>query len=137
MAAAQPVINGHAQPVGRPLAASEAQQATVRRLRKAGKSLRWIAEETSLGLNTVRTIVGKVEQRREHNRRTADRRRVARHAAKHAMGVPRCDQCHEPIEAPLRLRSRESRYDRPQWARRYCSDRCRQAAFRDRRNFPR
>jgi DNA-binding CsgD family transcriptional regulator len=31
----------------------------VRKLRKAGKSLRWIAEETSLGLNTVRTILAK------------------------------------------------------------------------------
>jgi hypothetical protein len=38
------------QPVGRPLAASEAQTA----LRDAGTSLRDIAEETSLGLNTVR-----------------------------------------------------------------------------------
>ena len=47
--------------VGRPLAASDAQYAQVRKLHKAGKSLRWIAEETSLGLNTVRTIVGKVE----------------------------------------------------------------------------
>ena len=56
-----PVINGRTQPVGRPLAASAAQQATVRKLHKAGKSLRWIAEETSLGFNTVRTIVGKAE----------------------------------------------------------------------------
>jgi uncharacterized coiled-coil DUF342 family protein len=56
-----PVINGRTQPVGRPLAASEVQQATVRKLHKAGKSLRWIAEETSLGFNTVRTIVGKAE----------------------------------------------------------------------------
>jgi hypothetical protein len=37
------------QAVGRPLAASEAQIA----LRDAGMSLRTIAEETSLGLNTV------------------------------------------------------------------------------------
>lgn len=55
-----PIINGRTQPVGRPLAASEAQVAQVRKLRKAGRSLRWIAEEMSLGLNTVRTIVGKV-----------------------------------------------------------------------------
>jgi hypothetical protein len=41
------------QPVGRPLAASEAQIA----LRDAGTSLRTIAEETSLGLNTVHTIL--------------------------------------------------------------------------------
>jgi hypothetical protein len=54
-----PVINGHAQPVGRPLEASEAQCAQVLKLHKAGKSLRWIAEEMTLGLNTVRTIVAK------------------------------------------------------------------------------
>ncbi len=47
------------QNVGRPLAASEAQCAQVSKLHKAGKSLRGIAEETGLGLNTVRTIVGK------------------------------------------------------------------------------
>jgi hypothetical protein len=56
---AVPIINGRAQPVGRPLAASEAQVAQVQRLRKAGRSLRGIAEETSLGLPTVRTIVAK------------------------------------------------------------------------------
>jgi hypothetical protein len=43
--------------VGRPLAASEAQVMQVRKLHKAGRSLRWIAEETSLGVRTVRTIV--------------------------------------------------------------------------------
>ena len=46
---ALPLINGHAQPVGRPLTASEAQQAPVLKQHKAGKSLRWIAEETWLG----------------------------------------------------------------------------------------
>jgi hypothetical protein len=45
--------------VGRPLAASDAQAAHVRKLHKAGKSLRAIAEETNLGVNTVRTIIGK------------------------------------------------------------------------------
>jgi hypothetical protein len=45
--------------VGRPLAASEAQCATVLKLHKGGRSLRWIAEETSLSFSTVRTIVGK------------------------------------------------------------------------------
>jgi hypothetical protein len=54
-----PLINR--QPVGRPLAASEAQCASVLKLRKAGSSLRDIAEETSLGLNTVRTIVNKAD----------------------------------------------------------------------------
>jgi Helix-turn-helix domain of resolvase len=49
--------------VGRPLAASAAQRQTVLKLRKAGQSLRAIAEETSLGLNTVRTIVDQRDQR--------------------------------------------------------------------------
>ena len=52
-----PLIN--CQNVGRPLGASEAQCAQVLKLRKAGKSLRGIAEETSLGLSTVRTIIAK------------------------------------------------------------------------------
>jgi hypothetical protein len=47
------------QPVGRPLAASEAQIVQVLNLRNAGMSLRAIADETSLGLNTVRTIIDK------------------------------------------------------------------------------
>ena len=45
--------------VGRPLAASDAQVATVRKLRAEGLSLRRIAEETTLGLKTVCTIVDK------------------------------------------------------------------------------
>ncbi len=45
--------------VGRPLAASDAQVATVRKLRADGLSLRAIAEETSLGLKTVCTIIDK------------------------------------------------------------------------------
>jgi hypothetical protein len=52
-----PLINGHSQPVGRPLAASEVQVTTVLKLRKQGKSLRWITDETNLSLQTVRTIV--------------------------------------------------------------------------------
>jgi hypothetical protein len=43
--------------VGRPLAASDAQRETVLKLRKRGLAPRAIAEETNLGLNTVRTIV--------------------------------------------------------------------------------
>ena len=45
------------RPVGRPLAASEAQVAEVCKLRKQNRSLRNIAEETNLGLSTVRSIV--------------------------------------------------------------------------------
>ena len=45
--------------VGRPLLASEVQAQQVRKLHKAGQSLRAIQEETSLGLQTVRTILSK------------------------------------------------------------------------------
>jgi len=51
------------QDIGRPLAASEAQCETVLKLRKRELSLRIIAEETSLGLRTVRTIIERDEQR--------------------------------------------------------------------------
>jgi hypothetical protein len=50
------------QPVGRPLAASEAQVITVRKLHKSGVSLRGIMDETSLGFATVRTIVGQIDR---------------------------------------------------------------------------
>jgi hypothetical protein len=69
--AALPRINGEPRNVGRPLAASEAQCATVMRLHKRGVSLRDIAEETSLGLRTVRTIV---EQKRGADRTTRKHR---------------------------------------------------------------
>jgi hypothetical protein len=52
-----PRINGEPRNVGRPLAASEAQVVQVLKLRQQGYSLRDIADETSLGLSTVRTIV--------------------------------------------------------------------------------
>ena len=55
-----PVINREPRNVGRPLAASEAQVVQVQKLRKAGRSLRGIAEDTSLSVDTVRTIVGKM-----------------------------------------------------------------------------
>jgi hypothetical protein len=57
---ALPLINRRRQPVGRPLAASEAQVAQVLKLRKCGHSLRGIADEMSLGFPTVRTIVGQM-----------------------------------------------------------------------------
>src|SRR5262249_3006875 len=50
---------GRKSNVGRPLAASDAQCETVRKMHKAGTSLRNIADETNLGLNTVRTIIGR------------------------------------------------------------------------------
>jgi hypothetical protein len=53
-----PRINGYGQPVGRPLQASKTQCEQVLKLHKAGCSLRGIVDETSLGLGTVRTIIG-------------------------------------------------------------------------------
>jgi hypothetical protein len=44
---------------GRPLQASEVQMATVRQLHADGRSLRGIADDTSLSLQTVRTIIDK------------------------------------------------------------------------------
>lgn len=48
-------------PVGRPIAASEAQQALIIKHHKAGRSSRWIAEEMTLSRRTVTTIIDKVE----------------------------------------------------------------------------
>ena len=66
-----PILNAGSQDVGRPLAASETQVVTVLRLHKTGKSLRWISDETSLSLRTVRTIV----DRRNGTDRTTKARR--------------------------------------------------------------
>ena len=48
--------------IGRPLNASETQCAQVVKLRKAGSSLRDIADDTSLSLRTVRTILGRADR---------------------------------------------------------------------------
>src|SRR5712671_1250043 len=60
-----PIFNAkvHLRNVGRPLGATDTQRETVIKLRKAGESLRAIAEETSLSLNTVRTIVDQRDRR--------------------------------------------------------------------------
>jgi hypothetical protein len=81
-----PLINGSTQPVGRPLAASEAQRADVLRLHKEGMSLRGIAEELTLGFQTVRTIIaqgnGTDRTSRKHRQRAErieiDQTQVAR-----------------------------------------------------------
>ena len=65
----------------------------------------------------------------ERNRGTDARRKAERHAAKAAMEAPRCEQCGKTIEGAIRLISH--RY-RPQWARKFCGNTCRQAAFRAR-----
>jgi hypothetical protein len=54
-----PLMNGRPRNVGRPLGASEAQVIAVLKLRKAGSSIRVIAEETSLAKSTVETIIAK------------------------------------------------------------------------------
>jgi hypothetical protein len=48
-------------PVGRPIAASDAQQEQIIRHHKVGKSSRWIAEEMTLSRRTVTTIIGKLD----------------------------------------------------------------------------
>jgi Helix-turn-helix domain of resolvase len=63
----------HGQNVGRPLAASEAQVALVLKLRQQGTSLRNIADETSLGLSTVRTIVGRKDKTDRTSKRHLER----------------------------------------------------------------
>ena len=55
---------------GRPLQASDAQVKEVRKLRKAGLSLRLIAGQTALGLRTVRTIVEKDQGTDRTSKRT-------------------------------------------------------------------
>jgi DNA-binding CsgD family transcriptional regulator len=60
---------------GRPIAASEAQQTQVLKLRKKEKSLRAIAAETNLTLRTVRTIVEKADGKDRASRRANEVRR--------------------------------------------------------------
>jgi hypothetical protein len=59
--------------VGRPLAATDAQQAQILRLREAGKSLRAIAAATGLSLRAVDTIVSKTARRGSAVRRLRER----------------------------------------------------------------
>jgi hypothetical protein len=70
--------------LGRPLAASEAQQRKVLAMRKAGESLRAIVTVTGLGLRTVRTIIGKADGTDRTTRRTNELRKLELHAARMA-----------------------------------------------------
>lgn len=79
--------------VGRPLAASEAQCAQVLKLRNDGIPLRLIVDETSLGLQTVRTIIG----RKDRTDRTSVKR-IER------LGIDKT----ELIRAKARKRSRDA-----------------------------
>ena len=68
-----PLINREPRNVGRPLGATEPVRANVLRLHKQGMSLRGIAEELTLGFQTVRTIVAQKHRRdrttRKHRQR--------------------------------------------------------------------
>jgi hypothetical protein len=66
---------------GRPIAASEAQQAEVHKLHKLGASLRDITRETSLGLQTVRTIIGKADGSDRTNRQRNELRKLELNSA--------------------------------------------------------
>lgn len=68
---AVPILNEAVRDVGRPLAADEEDVANVLKLHKAGRSLRGIADDTELGMQTVRTIVG----RNNFSDRTSNKRR--------------------------------------------------------------
>jgi Helix-turn-helix domain of resolvase len=75
--------------IGRPLAASEAQCKQVLKLRKEGTPLRLIVDETGLGLQTVRTIIGRetrsdrtsVKRKRKHMPEPPDKSAMASHKA--------------------------------------------------------
>jgi hypothetical protein len=62
--------------IGRPLAASGAQQHRVMNLHKSGMSLRSIVKATNLGLGTVRTIIGKANGTDRTTKRTNELRRL-------------------------------------------------------------
>jgi uncharacterized coiled-coil protein SlyX len=72
----EPRLRGELRNIGRPLAASASQQAAALRLNKAGMSLRAIANELTLSLQTVRTIVAKANgtdrTTRRHRRRLSE-----------------------------------------------------------------
>jgi hypothetical protein len=79
----------------------------------------------------------KAKQRHDSIRRLAAERKARRHADKAEMGVPRCEHCGEPIENAARLTAPHRQpwdkpYVEPEWSRKYCGNRCRQAAFRAR-----
>ena len=65
-------LRGNQRPVGRPIAASETQQAQALAYRKEGRSIRWIAEAMTLSRRTVSTIIDKADD----VDRTTSRRRI-------------------------------------------------------------
>jgi hypothetical protein len=83
-----PLIDG-LRDVGRPLAASEAQAAYVLKLHRQRKSLRSIADETSLSLRTVRTIIGRAHF---SDRTSMKRRKIATDQHERALEVPEANR---------------------------------------------
>ena len=68
----------------------------------------------------------KLAQRQAYNRNKAELRKAERHAAKVGEPAPRCQHCGKVIKGAVR-------FEYPgHWARRFCGNKCRQAAFRER-----
>jgi hypothetical protein len=74
----------------------------------------------------------KVKQRREYSRKLAAKRKAERHAFKAEMSVSRCQHCGKPIERATRLSLETEPKPQWVWARKFCENNCRQAAFRAR-----
>ena len=68
----------------------------------------------------------KAERHCEANRKLAVRRKAQRHAAKAALKPPRCQHCGKLIRDANRLERNGT------WARKFCGNTCRQAAFQAR-----
>ncbi len=62
----------------------------------------------------------------EHRRRLAAKRKAQRHAAKREVPRPGCRQCDAVIADARRLAPSDA------WTRLYCSNACKQAAWRER-----
>lgn len=65
-----------ARDIGRPLSASDAQQAEVAKRRKRGQSIRAIASEMTLSIRTVRTIIEKATGADRASKRINELRKV-------------------------------------------------------------
>jgi hypothetical protein len=69
----------------------------------------------------------KAAHRAANNRKGAERRKAARHALKRAQDPPQCLHCGKLIKGAVRFAAGS---DDALWARKYCGNACRQAAFR-------
>jgi hypothetical protein len=91
------------RPVGRPIAASAAQQASVLKRRKAKDSLRTIAVATSLSLRTVRTIIAQKKRTAALRRHEFDRHRAAAYRARKKGRDRQPQQLEEQIKTRAQL----------------------------------